>query len=333
MIDERLNLRVGAVTLVLLLGAVSALLGLGGFGLGDSISIEVAFGHAGALRAGADVQIAGRVVGEVDSISLTRDGAVAAVSVETEYAGQVPRNAEIFVASKGVIGKRYIELGPPPVGIEPGPPIAAGDRLRGIDPIRLEQVILRSIDNTARFRDLLLDAAPAARQLADELARLGETLDLVEETPGRYRKLGESADRVATSLANTRELLDRSGVLSGRLGATVERSGAVFESVGAELDALGREIDRLTADLARLQRVASTRSLAALGVALDQARALSGKVAATMSSAREIWARIDRGQGTVGALLNDPEFINEAKKLGKIIKRQPWRLFGTRREP
>jgi hypothetical protein len=39
------------------------------------------------------------------------------------------------------------------------------------------------------------------------------------------------------------------------------------------------------------------------------------------------------GRGTVGALLHDPEFIDDAKQLGKTLKRQPWRIFGHGAKP
>ena len=37
---------------------------------------------------------------------------------------------------------------------------------------------------------------------------------------------------------------------------------------------------------------------------------------------------IARGEGTIGRIQHDPEFPEDAKELGKILKRTPWRVIG-----
>ena len=34
-----------------------------------------------------------------------------------------------------------------------------------------------------------------------------------------------------------------------------------------------------------------------------------------------------RGDGSIMKLMHDPEFPEEAKELGKIMKRQPWKII------
>jgi hypothetical protein len=42
--------------------------------------------------------------------------------------------------------------------------------------------------------------------------------------------------------------------------------------------------------------------------------------------AGELAQRIARGEGSLGRLLTDPEFPEDTKELGKIMKRQPWKI-------
>ena len=58
-----------------------------------------------------------------------------------------------------------------------------------------------------------------------------------------------------------------------------------------------------------------------------RARALSTKLASVEASVDVIATRWKRREGTLGRLLSDPEFPEDAKELGKILKRQPWRIF------
>jgi hypothetical protein len=55
---------------------------------------------------------------------------------------------------------------------------------------------------------------------------------------------------------------------------------------------------------------------------------LGGKLEGVAASVRVVAERWQRREGTLGRLLTDPEFPEDAKELGKILKRQPWRIFG-----
>jgi phospholipid/cholesterol/gamma-HCH transport system substrate-binding protein len=310
------------------------LLGAGGIGLtarGPAVRFEVEFGHVGALRSGADVQIAGREVGRVESIRLTDRKAIVSVALRQRYADWAPANAELFIASKGLIGKRYLAIGPPPGGAAPEGQIADGDRLRGVDPVQVEKVILRSIENTRRFRELLIDIRPAATRLGDELTELGRLLDEIEPAPGTYATLGDRTAALVASVGEVRDRLEASGLTPARIGALAARAGALGARLSADLAVLERDLDAVMADVDRLRGAVPASSLVRLRLALSQARGLGDRIDAIAAKVGAIAAAVERGEGTVGALLNNPEFINDAKKLGKILKRQPWRLLGTDR--
>lgn len=292
------------------------------------VRFEVRFAHIGDLEEGADVEIAGRVVGEVESISVAGEGAVAHVSIEERYIHLAPRNAEIFVSSKGLLSDRYLAIGPPPEGQLPAPPIAPGDPpLVGVAPVLIENVILRSIENTRRFRDLLDAMAPEARAFADAIAELEETIATTEDRPGRYRDLTAGATRANAGAATLQERLAG----AGRITDVADRAGRLAALVDRELESMDRDLAAVASDIERLRGAVPASSVVKLRLALAQTRDIAARLEAIGAKVRAAMAAIDRGEGTVGALLNDPEFINEAKELGKVLKRQPWRLIGTGR--
>ena len=122
--DGKLGVRVGAVTLVLLvLGVAYVVLLRGKLFLGPSVDVELYFAHVGSLKEGAPVMVAGRAVGKITAIRLVpRDlagddhlladtgGAVAILRIDARRRGMVPINGEFFVSSRGLLSERYVEV-------------------------------------------------------------------------------------------------------------------------------------------------------------------------------------------------------------------------------
>lgn len=346
MFDDRTSRRVGAVVLALVGLAAAAVLTVDCARLRPSIDVAVYFAHIGPLEEGADVQLAGRVIGVVDAVQLlppgrVRDprhplhpggGVAARLRIQERYADWGAPNGEFFISIKGVLGDAYVEIGPPRGGAAPARGLRDGDEVRGADPPRMDQVLVKSFQNMTEFRRLLDDAAPAARALAAALADLRATLAAVEPRPGAYAAIGDSLGRA----------MDEWDRLSGGLGdkagradliGVVGEAGRVFGRIRAELGATGGTLDLLLADVDRIRARIPGDLVDRLVASAAGARAALARLERTIAVGQELIARVRGGQGTVGALLNDPEFIDDAKKLGKIIKREPWRVLGhPRRE-
>ena len=346
MFDDRTSRRVGAVVLVILVAAAAAVVTLDAGRLRPSIEVTVFFGHIGALEEGADVQVAGRVVGKVDSVqllpaALVRDpthplhpdgGVAVGLRLQRRHAGWASPNGEVFLNTKGVLGDPYVELGPPAAGAARARGLEDGDRLRGVDPPRMEQVVLKSFQNMTQFRRLLDDAAPAARELAAQMTRLRVTLALVEPSPGAYARTGEAFGDLVAEWRRLSEGVGGGLAAQGLSGddatALLSRAGALVSRLRGELAATGAALDQLRADVVRIRARVPPDLLARLERGLAGARLAVARLESVAAAAQELVARVQGGQGTIGALLGDPEFIDDAKQLGKILKRQPWRVLG-----
>lgn len=346
MFDDRTSRRVGAVVLVILLGAAAAVVTLDAGRLRPSIRVTVFFGHIGALEEGADVQVAGRVVGAVDAVqllpaALVRDpthplhpsgGVAVGLLVQRRYAGWASPNGEVFLTTKGVLGDPYVELGPPAAGAARARGLEDGDRLRGVDPPRMEEVVLKSFQNMTQLRALLDDAAPAARELAAQMSRLRVTLALVEPSAGAYARTGGAFGDL---VAEWRRLSDgvgaglaAEGLSGGDATGLLSRAGDLVARMRGELAATLAALEQLGADVARIRSRVPPDLLGRLERGVAGARVAVARLESIAATAQELVARVQSGQGTVGALLGDPEFIDDAKQLGKILKRQPWRVLG-----
>ena len=176
MFDDRIARRVGAVMLVLVGLASAAVVMVDCSRLRPGIAVDVLYRHVGSLSEGADVELAGRTIGVVKSITLLPpsavrdpshplhpDGGVAVhLRLQKRYAGWTALNSEIVITTKGILGEPYLEVGPPAGGAARQRPLSDGDQVRGVDPARMDQVLLHGYLNMTAFRALLDDIAPSA---------------------------------------------------------------------------------------------------------------------------------------------------------------------------
>ena len=342
--DERLTLRVGTVTLAALAAFAVFQLVFDGCRQGDRFPVTVYFAHLGGLAEDADVQVAGRVIGQVESIyavpaHMTRPGhllyplggVAVRLGIERARAYMTTKNAEIFISNKGMFGQRYLEVGVPLAGAERERPLRAGDEVRGVDPPIMDRVLTRSYRNIEIARRFMAAIRPEWDELTEALGQLALTLTRFEVLPAAVA-LGESLDRLSGQARALGAKVAESGVTGATLAqlmseaqVTSARLDQSMTEVRARLRILQREIDglrtRIPDDLGqRLERLLTTT---------DESLA---RVQGLVVQVREIAASVRRGEGTVGAIWNDPEFPEHAKELGRIIKRRPWKLFGTRRQ-
>jgi MlaD protein len=337
--DERLTRRVGTVVLLALLGIIVLLVGMQRWSLRESFLSTVYFEHVGPLREGAEVQVAGRIIGKVMSISLVparlaaspdhplagRDGVAVHIRLQARFAHMAPRNGTYFISAKGVLGERFVEIGGP---LDNGPrerALRAGDEVRGVDAPHLDRTLWRSYLSLMIAQSFLAEIAPEVVKLmrfVDELTITIEQLDAGPRVRALATSLGELRDQARAALVpwQSEELTWSDLVaVTERARLTLVRTQALVAEIRARAtvatDTLARIDRQIPADLG--ERVAAT--LATLERALERTQR-------TMATLGELVAMIERGQGTVGALLHDPELFDDAKALGKMLKNNPWRV-------
>ena len=332
--DQRAQQRVGAIMMgVILAAAVFVVAVLPRLDLAGGVRVRVVFGHSGSLKEGAPLIVAGRTAGKGERIALSESGgSIVLVRVDNDFRHMVPVDGDFFISSKGVLSDRYLEVGPPPgAAREPGRPVRDGDEIKGIDPPSLDRALQRTWDNLEKSRAFLQAVEPELDALRAALARLSTTIEAVEPAPGAYAALGVE---LATLWREARELsrtLESAGATPGELRALATRASVSIAQARAAVSRVRAAADALRADLDRVARQANAAAPDAIGrlraVLADGDRVMA-KVDHLLAGTQELMAIIDRGEGSLMKLSRDPEFPEDAKDLGKILKRSPWRIIG-----
>ena len=326
--DDRRAQRAGALALAAAaLGAIALVL-LDGVDLRPVVRVEIDMEHAGSLVEGEPVIVAGREIGRVERISLApagapgdgRDGVTLRVAIQRRYASRLSIHSEFFVEQRGAFGRPYLAAMPPPEPIDFERGLADGDRLRGVDPALVDRVLRRLTANAIELRLLVAAAEPALDELRRELGLAAAAWRDAEPEPG-------AASRAAESLASAaRELDALAAQLSAAPAPELEAVHRVLGRVSAELDRARAEISAFEPAIERLQPLSGAGEM--LEETAARARDSIGQLAHVAARASELAARVDAGRGTLGAILNDPAFSQDARRVGRELMRRPWRVLG-----
>jgi phospholipid/cholesterol/gamma-HCH transport system substrate-binding protein len=358
--DERLTRRVGAMGLVVLVGAFAfALFVAPRIEWGERVHVRVYFHDTGGLREGAAVVVGGRAIGRIEAIGPALHGApgplggevgvAVTASIAADAAWLVPRDGDFFIASRGPLSERYLEIGSaravrPVSGVATAPaasavatdgngrPIADGDEVLGRDPPTLDRVLERTWTNLTISREFGRAIRPEYDALRAQLSRLAETLLglVVDAADAGVADLGGDLAALRAEARALREVGLGGDAGLARLDAVMDGTRALIARVRGTIDAL----DPMAGDASSGARALRDR-LAARGpavierfaLAIERGRAAMDRVEPLLARIGELRALIARGEGSLGRIMTDPEFPEDAKELGKIMKRQPWKII------
>jgi hypothetical protein len=221
-----------------------------------------------------------------------------------------------------MLSTRFLELGPPP---GPGPTLADGDEFRGNDPPSLDRVLQRTWDNLGIARQFAAEVRPEAQALRAEIDKLQALL--VEIAPQilfrtEFSQLFDETKRTYAALGGDPGV-DRIRALAGEAESTIGQVRASIAKLRVSADMLDASLDVLRARLGGK----GAEAIEHIELAIERVKAAIKKVDPLLASVEAIQQRIERGEGSLLKLARDPEFPEDAKELGKILKRKPWKLL------
>jgi phospholipid/cholesterol/gamma-HCH transport system substrate-binding protein len=333
--DERhLEVKVGALVLAAVAGALGLLWLMGelsGFG-GAELAVELA--HTGNVVRGAPVKLGGVSVGRVDRIVLTpsrRDDRGEPLPVRMELSlsndalAALRTDATISVSTQGPLGEAYFELSP---GSASAGPLPAGSVLRGIDAVRLEQVaqrLSRMLDSTSR---MLQDNPQALAALVGNVSDLTHTVDQVlsdnrAEIQGLVTELSAAAKDLRLLSATARKTLEP----GGRGAALIDGAADAAQMLNKEVPPLSANATRALAGLSALSSGFTPEDGKHLKAALERYAAAGEKLDQIAARADRLLARIEAGEGTLGGLQKDPKVYEDLKALIADLRAHPWKVL------
>jgi phospholipid/cholesterol/gamma-HCH transport system substrate-binding protein len=234
---------------------------------GGTQKISVSFPDVAGLNEKSTVRLAGVPIGKVRKIRLDDKGR-AVVDLDVNEDVDLRRGASASIANLGLLGEKYVELVPGPVG---APRLPENSTIQGDVPVSFDEI-------TKLARDIELDIKDISKNL--------------------NRSLGgpEGEERLKTIVENVRIITDDLRVMIAANRGNVDTTAANFREFSGMMTQLVDRIDRL---------VASNEGNVTSGIA--NIREISQKLETTADNLNQITTKIREGQGTVGKLVESEE--------------------------
>ncbi|MDX2175347.1 MAG: MlaD family protein [Candidatus Sumerlaeia bacterium] len=305
-------------------------------------TLFAAYDEVGGLEVGSAVMVSGVRAGRVVSIEGRPEKPNIVVKFQVGKALPVYADARAVIAQQGFIGDKRLDVRP---GTEAAGPVRDGAFIEGVPAPSLEAAIgqvndiVKDLAVTTRAVSELVSSEQNRAAVEKSLADLGRSMEVVA------RLLEENEENIGAILANTREA-------TAELPGMQRKATALLDSATARVDSLGGESEALVAELREAVGDLRARS-ATLISSLDERQAALGEsanrlaatvdtefartaqsLARTSDALERILAKVDRGDGTVGLLVNDPSLfrsVNESvQALRNALIGPNRRLFDTR---
>ena len=251
--------------------------------------LSVLFSSATGLEKHAAARLAGVKIGYVKDIRLDERKARVVMAIWPKY--QVPRGSQAALASLGIAGERYIDISPSdrPDFMQPGETMEARPTI-GFDQIG---------SLAASIGDELKAVSQSIREMTDEESRqnlAGILTNLNSFTLDLGQFLAANRDELETGIGSISRAAQGLDQRLGDISRNLDETLSAIKGVAAENQ------DSINSNLRKLEAV------------LDELRE-------SVRLLKNSLEKIDKGEGTVGKLVQDPELYNDAREtLGRVNK-------------
>jgi phospholipid/cholesterol/gamma-HCH transport system substrate-binding protein len=246
------------------------------------------FDNVQGLMANAPVWLAGRQVGRVESVSFAErpDGTATLrvqMAVDDDVQDRIRADSMASIGTIGLLGDRYVEVS---LGGVAEQPLHDGDELETVSPMNVSLVMDRGA------------------QALENVATLAGNLNKVVEEFGQATGGKRLADSVGALASVVEEIKAGDGLLHSLIYDEYEGGGVgSIERSLVTLEGILEEVARGDGVLHAL----IYEELSEQDIVLEAIEA--------GSRLNSILAKVDRGEGTFGLLLNDPTLYDDLKRL------------------
>lgn len=328
--EKRLELKLGVLVLAAVAGVLGVLWLSGGSLWGGKPEVSVDFGHTGNVVIGAPVKLGGIPVGRVERISLTPDrrdefGQMLPVrmelSIEKAALAALRQDAAVTVATQGPLGESYLELWTGGAG---RPALDTSKPIRGLDAPRLDLVANRLSAFLESASKVLEEDPHALANLVGGVASLTRTVDgvLVDNRQG----LKEITTELTVAARELRSLSEhaRRQLEPGGPGARLLAEAA---DGAQELPELTRRTKVVMGALAAVTAGLDEADGVRLKSALERYASAGERLDKLAERGDRLLARLEAGDGTLGASIKDPTLYNDLRELITDLRKHPWKML------
>lgn len=305
------------------------------------------------LEQGSPVKLNGVTVGFIEDIELPSEAEQPRIKVrftlDSRYTERVREDSTVSIRSMGLLGDKYLEI---ISGSAESPRILEGGTVPGRDPAELSQFV-------STGGDLLQNLIAISVSLKNILGRVEAGEGLLGEltrTPESGSHLAESLTETVSTLGAILAKIERGEGLLGRLVSEEGGSGTIVDQLADASRSLNRITTRLAIDMERpdsayaaLMRdpdlgpkvsetiTAFSEAAAAIAAFADEIANGEGTLPrlmqdeeyagdfledlrALVESLRSTAEKLDQGDGTAGAFINDEQLYTDLEDVVRGVK-------------
>ena len=245
------------------------------------------FNSIAGLEKNASVRLAGVKIGRVKGIRLKGGKAEVLMLIDSRI--KIPRDSIACVSSLGLMGEKYIEIIP-------------GKEKENVKP----DGIIRGIQ------------PPSIDQIGSMFVTIGEELKSISQQLQNIIGRGNTAERISNIIENLEE--------TSRQLSRIEMQGT-FNAFNQTLDNLNKNMEKVSNDLSELASIMkeiTEENRSKIKNNLERIENLIKEAEKTINLLNKNLEKIDKGQGTVGKLINDPEFF---QRIDRTVERAESQLI------
>jgi phospholipid/cholesterol/gamma-HCH transport system substrate-binding protein len=256
--------------------------------------LTVDFDTASGLEPKSDVKMAGVPIGKVEEIQLV--GNRARLVLRIRQGIRIPIDSIGSIQTQGLLGEKYVEILP---GKDMQRNLPAGGQVANtLSPVNLDEMVrkLSAIgDDVKKFSDSLsstFGTEEGKKALGDILRDVRDTTaslrTVVQGNEKRFERILANVDRLSADLS------DISATNKQDVRATIANLRVFSDTLKRKLEEMSDRVSGVVGD----NRENLKESIANLKTA-------SARLDNTLDAAGKVMAKIDRGEGSLGKLVND----------------------------
>jgi len=330
--ERRMQFWVGVVFLATFLIAGILLVTFGNLPtfVGRTYKLEVLFDHAGGVAKDTPVLKSGIRIGWVEDVKLVDEDARVLITLRIQAQRKIYQHEECYI-TRDLLGNTAVVFVPVPTKPGRGVPVAAGARLEGKvsdDPTGLKRALESPIHTVTQTGEALKEASDQLKAAAKKVEEILDT-----EQQRIHEVLANAADslKAVRNVLGDEETQRRLAEAMQKLPNTLDSMSSTFRTADESLrlftarserdgkTAVERMVDTIEMTERTLRKFSEPSEPGRAAPAEQIAAAMEdiGEITALL---RTVMARIERGEGSLGALVNDRQLYDRLNRAARNIE-------------
>ena len=283
-------------------------------------SIKTSFNNVQGLVEGAPVRLQGRDIGLVEKIyfapGFNEKPIDVVLQIDKSIESRVRENSLATIQTMGLLGDKYVEI---THGSPPAPVIRPGGKVKSTEPPNLFALL----DKGDEILTNIVNISHSLDKVTAEFA--------TEENRQNFTKTFRSWKNVVTEIEHGDGLLHsviykpKSGDLVDELGKATKDLAAILHDMRQGTGKPGHSLADFSESMANVREITS-RVKTGPGVLHEMVykkgdEGLVKRLTAASKNLNEILAKVNRGEGSLGAFVNDPTLYEDLKIITGGAKR------------